>query len=377
MKRMFIIVLDSFGVGAMPDSEKFGDEGVNTFRSCFNTGKLCVPNMKKLGLFNIDGMDFGEKEENPIGAFTRLSEKSMAKDSTVGHWEIAGLVTNKPLPTYPEGFPDDVIEKFCDATGRGVLCNKPYSGTDVIRDYGAEHIKNGKLIVYTSADSVFQIAAHEDVVPIDELYSYCEKAREILSGEHGVGRVIARPFNGEYPGFKRTDGRHDYSIAPPYDTMLDVLGKNGYHIYTIGKIYDLFNGKGINEYVTTKCNSEGMEKAIEALDKKFEGLCFVNLVDFDTVYGHRRDADGYAKALNEFDKYLGEFMSKMKDDDHLIITADHGCDPGYTKSTDHTREYVPVLEYSKGIIPCNNGTKTGFDNISKTVYKYFNLEEEK
>lgn len=373
MRRAFIIVLDSFGIGAMPDSEKFGDLGVNTFRSCYNTGTLDVPNLAKLGLFNIDGVAFGLKEKNPTGCYGRLSEKSAAKDTTVGHWEIAGLVTDKPFPTYPNGFPKEITDEFSRITGRGILCNKPYSGTDVIRDFGEEHIKTGKLIVYTSADSVFQVAAHEDFVPLEDLYSYCEKARKMLSGEHRVGRVIARPFTGTYPSFKRTAGRHDYAVSPPEDTMLDLISKKGMEVYGIGKIYDIFNGKGITRHVRTVNNDDGMNKAIEALDMNFEGLCFINLVDFDMQYGHRNDAIGYARALNEFDKQLEDFLNHMREEDYLIITADHGCDPGYTISTDHTREYVPVLEYKRGIVPCNNGTEKGFDNIAKKVCKYLKI----
>ena len=373
MRRTFIIVLDSFGIGAMPDSKEFGDGDVNTLRSCYNTGMLDVPNLAKLGLFNIDGVDFGHEEKNPIGCYGRLSEKSAAKDTTVGHWEIAGLVTNKPFPTYPEGFPKEITDEFSRITGRDILCNMPYSGTDVIRDFGEEHIKTGKLIVYTSADSVFQVAAHEDIVPLEQLYSYCKAARELLTGMHGVGRVIARPFTGTYPDFKRTAGRHDFAVSPPEDTMLDLISKKGLEVYAIGKIYDIFDGHGITSHVRTVNNDDGMKKAIEALEMDFEGLCFVNLVDFDMNYGHRNDAIGYAKALNEFDRYLKTFIENMKEDDYLIITADHGCDPGYEASTDHTREYVPVIEYKMGIVPCNNGTEKGFDNIAKKVCKYLNV----
>lgn len=365
--RVFLIVLDSFGIGAMPDSDKFGDIDVNTFYSCYKTGLLDIPNMKRLGLFNIDGVGFGEREENPVGAYGRLSEKSAGKDTTVGHWEIAGLVTDKPFPTYPEGFPHNIIDEFSEKCGRGVLCNKPYSGTQVLKDFGEEHIKTGDLIVYTSADSVFQIAAHEDIVPIEKLYSYCEIARDILTGEHGVARVIARPFVGVHPAFQRTSNRHDFSMAPTGETMLDRITNAGKTVYGIGKIYDIFSGKGISEFVRTSDNTDGMNKTIEALSKEFSGLCFVNLVDFDMTYGHRRDCVGYTEALNRFDKQLGEFMDKMHSDDVLIITADHGCDPGYERSTDHTREYVPYLEYKKGIEPENLDTKVGFDNIAKRI----------
>lgn len=373
-KRVFLIVLDSFGVGEMPDAADFGDKGANTLRSCFNTGKLNVPNMAKMGLFNIDGVDVGEKETAPDGAFLRLSELSKGKDTTTGHWEIAGLVSEKAFPTFPDGFPSEVIGEFERRTGRKTLCNKPYSGTKVIADYGEEHIKTGALIVYTSADSVFQIAAHEDVVPVEELYKYCEIARDILQGDFAVGRVIARPFEGEHQ-FKRTPRRHDFSLVPPKNTMFDVLNENGLDTIGVGKIFDIFAGKSVSECDRRIGNAVDMEITSDYQQKDFHGLCFTNLVDFDMQFGHRRDAFGYANALNEFDDWLGKFKAKMRPDDVLIITADHGCDPCHS-GTDHTREYIPVLIYGDGIKPANLGTRAGFCDIAATVLELLNLKGE-
>lgn len=365
MKRVFLIVLDSFGVGEMPDAADFDDKGANTLNSCFNTAHLNVPNMRKLGLFNIDGVTAGERCENPVGAYLKLSERSKGKDTTTGHWEIAGCVSEKPFPTFPNGFPPEVIEKFEKATGRKVLCNKPYSGTKVIADYGEEHLKTGALIVYTSADSVFQIAAHESIVPPDKLYEYCRIAREILTGDFAVGRVIARPFEGEFP-FTRTPRRHDFSLTPPKNTALDILKENGKAVIGVGKIYDIFAGKGITECDRQIGNDTDMNITSEYQKRDWNGLCFTNLVDFDMQYGHRRDPEGYAAALNDFDRWLGDFMAKMRSDDALIITADHGCDPCHT-GTDHTREYIPVLICGKDIKPVNLGTQSGFGNIGATI----------
>lgn len=365
MKRVFLIVLDSCGIGEEPDAAEFGDKDCNTLKRISQSPYFAGKNMISLGLGNIDGVDYLGKVENPAASVARMREKSRGKDTTVGHWEIAGLISPSPLPTYPNGFPDDVLEAFSAATGRGVLCNKPYSGTEVIKDYGKEHMKTGKLIVYTSADSVFQIAAHEDVVPVETLYEYCRAARGILTGKNAVGRVIARPFTGEYP-FVRTANRHDFSLEPPSDTLLDVLKKNGKDVYAIGKIYDIFAGRGITEHVFTRSNTEGMQKTFEALDKDFDGLCFTNLVDFDMLYGHRQDIDGYAKAFAEFDGWLPSFTSKMRDDDVLMITADHGCDPG-DASTDHSREYTPFIVYSRSLPAKNYGTRSAFADIAATV----------
>lgn len=375
IKRVFLVVLDSVGIGEMPDAYLFGDTGCSTIRSISKSNFFNIKNMKKLGLFNIDGVTCGEKELNPIGSFARMTEISKGKDTTIGHWEISGIESKKPLPTYPNGFPSEIIEQFEKATGRKVICNKPYSGTEVIKDYGKQHVNSGDLIVYTSADSVFQIAAHEDVVPIEELYKYCEIARKILTGNHAVGRVIARPFVGEYPNYQRTSNRHDFSLEPPAVTMLDQLKENGKDVIAVGKINDIFVGKGITEFFRTKNNDDGIARTIEIMDKDFEGLCFINLVDFDMVYGHRNNVDGYAKAFTEFDKSLDIIMSKLKKDDILMITADHGCDPGDI-STDHTREYTPFLMYGdtvkKGI---NLGTRKTFSDIGATILDYFEIEK--
>ena len=376
MKRVFLIVLDSFGIGAMPDSADYGDIGVNTLLSISKSEKFKINNLKKMGLFNIDGVTCGEMGENPTAAICRLKELSSGKDTTIGHWEISGIVSNKPLPTYPDGFPKEVLDEFSCRTGRKVICNKPYSGTDVIRDYGDEHIKTGALIVYTSADSVFQIAAHEDLVPLEELYNYCKVAREILCGEHGVGRVIARPFKTENGQYVRTANRHDYSLQPPKDTMLDVLKANGKDTIAVGKIFDIFAGKGISEHIYTTGNTDGMQKTIDYAKRDFDGICFTNLVDFDMLYGHRRDIDGYANALSEFDAWLDTFLPLLKEDDILMITADHGCDPAYLATTDHSREYVPLLIYGNKINPKNLGTREGFCNIADIVCEYL-LEEPK
>lgn len=364
IKRVFLIVLDSCGIGEAPDAESFGDKGCSTIRTISKSPEFNIDTLRSLGYTNIDGLSF--LGDGPLKSkVARLQEKSKGKDTTIGHWEIAGVISEKPLPTFPEGFPEALINEFEKKTGRKVICNKPYSGTEVIKDYGKEHLEGGALIVYTSADSVFQIAAHEDIVPVDELYSYCRIAREILKDQWGVGRVIARPFEGEYP-FKRTSSRHDFSLEPPKETLLDDLKSKGFDVIGVGKINDIFAGKGITEYTYTKNNTDGMAKTTEYQNKKFNGLCFVNLVDFDMVYGHRNDTDGYAKAFTEFDRWLSSFIEKMKPDDALIITADHGCDPGFV-GTDHTREYVPFILYGESITPKNMGTVTGFDYISRCV----------
>ena len=368
MKRVFLIVLDSFGIGAMPDSERFGDVGVNTLASCAATGKLHLPNMVAAGLGNIDGVTCLPKTDSPAGAVARLKEASMGKDTTIGHWEIAGLVSDQPLPTYPEGFPEEILEPFRAATGRGVLANAPWSGTAVLDAYGEEHMRTGDLIVYTSADSVFQIAAHEDIVPPEQLYEYCRIARKLLVGKHGVGRVIARPFVGSGKGaFTRTSNRHDFSLEPPKATMLDALRSAGLASIGVGKIYDIFAGIGVSEHVYNKSNTNGMEHTSHYAAQDFTGLCFVNLVDFDMVYGHRRNAEGYALALNEFDTWLGPFMEQLGEEDVVMITADHGCDPGYEATTDHTREYVPLLILGKQVKPVNLGTRQSFADIAATV----------
>ena len=374
MKRVFLIVLDSFGIGGMPDCECFGDVGVNTLRACASSKELQIPNMIAAGLGNIDGVEALPKCDATTGAYARLTEASMGKDTTIGHWEIAGLVSKRPLPTYPEGFPQEVLDAFEAATGRGCLCNLPYSGTDVIRDYGEEQLKTGKWIVYTSADSVFQVAAHEELIPLEELYDACRKARKLLQGEHGVGRVIARPYVGVPGDFRRTANRHDYSLEPPGTTLLDALQKAGKATIGVGKIYDIFAGVGVSEHVYNKSNTNGMEHTLNYAAQDFEGLCFVNLVDFDMLYGHRRDIDGYAKALTEFDSWLPKLMEQLGEDDIVMITADHGCDPAYTATTDHTREYVPLLVLGKKVRPVNLGTRKRFADIAATVAELLNVE---
>ena len=374
MKRVFLIVLDSFGIGEMEDAEAYGDKGTNTLRSVSASPEFAMPNMRELGLFNLDGVTCGEKTAAPVARIARMKEASRGKDTTIGHWEIAGICSEKPLPTYPQGFPEEVLAPFRRATGRGVLCNMPYSGTEVIKVYGEEHVRTGDLIVYTSADSEFQIAAHEDVVPVETLYEYCKQAREILQGEHGVGRVIARPFTGADGNYTRTAGRHDFSLLPPGVTMLDQLQEAGKAVISVGKIKDIFAGKGITEAVYTKGNEEGIERTLAYLDQEFEGLCFVNLVDYDMLYGHRNDVDGYARALTYFDGRLPQILDKLGEEDILMITADHGCDPGYTVSTDHSREHTPFLMYGKPVTPGNLGTRETFADIGATVLSYFGIK---
>lgn len=376
MKRVFLIVLDSFGIGEMEDAAAYGDKGTNTLRSVSSSPEFDMPHMKSLGLFNIDGVTCREGVETPEARIARMKEASKGKDTTIGHWEIAGICSKQPLPTYPNGFPEEILEAFCKVTGRGVLCNKPYSGTEVIQKYGDEHVKTGDLIVYTSADSVFQIAAHEEIVPVETLYEYCRMAREILQGEHSVGRVIARPFIGTSGHYTRTPKRHDFSLEPPAVTMLDQLKAAGKDVISVGKIKDIFAGRGITDFVYTKGNEEGIERTLEYLAQDFEGLCFVNLVDYDMLYGHRNDIDGYARALTYFDHRLPEMMERLREDDIIMITADHGCDPGYTVSTDHSREHTPFLMYGKKITPANLGTRETFADIGATVLNYFGITPE-
>ena len=373
IRRVFVCVLDSVGAGALPDAAEFGDEGSNTLKSTYETGLLEIENLERLGIGNIEGLDFLGKTERPAAAYGRMRELSKGKDTTTGHWEIAGVISKTPLPTFPEGFPEDFLDEFSKKVGRGVLCNLPYSGTAVIADFGEEHMKSGKLIVYTSADSVFQIAAHESIVSRKELYEICETAREMLVGKLGVGRVIARPFAGEAPNFKRTDGRRDFSLEPPKRTMLDALSEAGFDVISVGKISDIFVGRGVTRAIEAHNNQESAKGTFEAAKSDFHGLCFANFVDFDMQYGHRNDAEGYARALNEFDAWLGGFLSLLGEDDVLIITADHGCDPA-TPSTDHSREYVPILICGKKIKPRDLGTLSGFSCIAKTVCEIFGVE---
>lgn len=373
MKRAFVIVLDSMGIGELPDAALWHDEGSNTLGAIRNHPAFNCPNLEKLGLFNIQGVGGGVAA--PTASFARMAERSMGKDTTIGHWEIAGVISEKPLPVYPDGFPAEVIEEFERRTGRKTLCNKPYSGTEVIKDFGEEHVRTGALIVYTSADSVFQIAAHEDVVPVEQLYEYCRIARELLQGEHGVGRIIARPFDGEYP-FKRTTRRHDFSLNPPSATMCDLVKKAGQSCISVGKIFDIFAGRGLTQSNPIKGNADGMRVTLEKQAEDFEGLCFTNLVDFDMLYGHRNDVAGYAAAMTEFDGYLGEFLKGMRSDDILIITADHGCDPA-TPSTDHSREYTPMLVCGQKIKQgVDLGIRDSFADISATVLEYLGIDKE-
>ncbi len=374
-KRVFLIVLDSCGCGEMPDSADFGDAGSNTLRACTASSRLDIPTLSKMGIFNIDSVDCGTPEPTPTAAYGRMAEMSRGKDTTIGHWELAGLISPHPLPTFPDGFPADFIQAFEEKTGRKVLCNKPYSGTEVIRDYGREQKETGGLICYTSADSVFQIAANEADIPPEELYRICETAREMLTGpELGVGRVIARPYTGEYPNYVRTSNRHDFSLLPPAPTLLDELKRAGLATIGVGKIYDIFAGQGITEMVRNKSNADGMEHTLHYATQDFEGLCFVNLVDFDMLYGHRNDVDGYAAALTEFDGQLRELLPMLKEDDLLFITADHGCDPS-TPSTDHSREHVPLLAYGAKIkAGYNLGTRPTYADLAATVAEYFGVK---
>ncbi len=374
-KRVFVIVLDSFGIGEAPDASAWGDEGSNTLCACATSPLFDIPNLTRLGLLNIEGaLESGYHHSlapvaAPEGAFARMQEASQGKDSTVGHWEMAGVISPQPLPTYPQGFPPEVVEPFERATGRKVICNRPYSGTDVIRDYGREHVETGSLILYTSADSVFQIAAHEAVVPPEQLYEYCRIARAQLQGRHGVGRVIARPFEGEWP-YQRTRNRHDFSLEPTGTTMLDALKGQGLDVLSVGKIYDLFAGRGTTDHILTSDNADGIDKTIAWMDRDFCGLCYTNLVDTDMIYGHRNDVDGYARAISYFDAHLPQMLAKLRPDDLLMVTADHGCDP-VTPSTDHSREYVPwVIAGPKVRAGADLGTLPTFADLAATVLDY-------
>lgn len=377
-KRVFLIVLDSFGIGAEPDAADFGDAGTNTLASIADQPEFAAENLRKLGLFNIEGVSAGETCAAPAGAFARLREQSMGKDTTIGHWEIAGVVSPQPLPTFPEGFPPELIAEYEAKTGKKVLCNRPYSGTQVLKDYGEQAMREDALIVYTSADSVFQVAANEALVPVPRLYEYCQIARDMLKGEWGVGRVIARPFVGDTADtFVRTSNRHDLSLKPPRATMLDKLKAAGKDVIAVGKIYDIFDGEGVTESIKTTGNTNGIAFTRALQTRNFEGLAFVNLVDFDMLYGHRRDRAGYAAATAEFDRFLGEFVPRMREDDLLIITADHGCDPGYTKTTDHTREYVPCLICGPGVKGGTDlGTRLCFGTIAATVCEALGVSPE-
>lgn len=381
VKRVFLIVLDSLGIGAAPDAADFGDGACNTLLSLVQSDGFAAPHLASLGLFSIAGIKDAPaaaalRAAAPQGAFARLQEKSRGKDTTTGHWEMAGIVSSQPMPTYPEGFPPAIIAALEESIGRKLICNKPYSGTQVIRDYGREHIETGALIVYTSADSVLQLAAHEDIVPREELYEACRKARAVMCGEHGVGRVIARPFVGVYPNYERTAGRHDFSLAPP-PTVLDALKDAGLAAIGVGKIADIFAGRGLTKSLgTNEDNDDGMKKTRALLGEDFTGLAFVNLVDFDMIFGHRRDIPGYAHAVMAFDAWLGGFLEAMAADDVLLITADHGCDPG-AHGTDHTREYVPLLACGAAVrAGVDLGTRPSFADIAATIAEIFGVKLE-
>lgn len=371
MKRVFLIVLDSFGIGYEPDAADYGDVGSNTLATIRKHKNFSTPNLEKMGLFHIDGVAPMEKQSDSFTAsIARLQEVSKGKDTITGHWEIAGIESKTAMPTYPNGFPQEFLDEFSQKIGRGLLCNLPYSGTQVLTDYGQQHLDTGDIILYTSADSVCQLAAHEDLVPVKELYRYCEIAREMLS----VGRIIARPFIGTAPDFQRTANRHDFALVPPSETILDILQKNGLDTICVGKINDIFAGRGVSRTTHTVSNADGMAQTLEIAKEDFTGLCFVNLVDFDMKYGHRNDVAGYAAAATEFDNWLDKFLPQMRDDDLLLVTADHGCDPGFP-GTDHTREYIPMLAYSPSLPGGKNlGTRPGFYDIGKTVLDIFSCE---
>lgn len=368
IQKVILIVLDSVGVGELPDAAKYGDEGSNTLGNVAKAvGGLSLPNMQKMGIGNIIDIEGVPAVKEPTAAYGKAAEKSAGKDTTTGHWELAGVILERPFPVYPDGFPPELIEEFEKRIGRKVLGNKVASGTEIIKELGDEHVKTGRPIVYTSADSVFQIAAHEEVIPVKQLYDICTIAREILRGEHGVARVIARPFVGKSGEYLRTYNRADFSLKPPHDTLLDKVVRAGMEVIGVGKIWDIFAGQGITKAMHTEGNMDGVDKTLEAIDMIQKGLVFSNLVDYDMLYGHRNDPVGYAKALEEFDGRLPEILEKLGDNDVLIITADHGCDPT-TVSTDHSREYVPVLVYGDRIkAGVKLGTLSSFSDIGQTV----------
>ncbi len=378
INRVILVVLDSFGVGELPDANIYGDEGSNTLKGIYDNTKLDLPNMKKLGLYNINEIGINNKELNPIGIYGKAAEKSKGKNSPVGHWEMSGYITEEPFSTYPNGFPQELINEFIQETGlKGILCNKKGSGTEFLKEYGEEHIKTGFPIIYTSADSVFQIAAHEDVIPVERLYEICQKARNIVDNpKYNVGTVIARPFIGtNKDNFTRTYNRKDFEYQKFGRTMLDVIYENHKSVHSIGKIMDLFVMRGISKAEHTEGNKDGIEKTIQAIKENSNGLIFTNLVDFDMLYGHRNNIEGYARALEEFDSYLPKIIENLKVDDILIITADHGCDPS-TPSTDHSREYIPILVYGKALKSnVNLGVLNTYADISATILDLLNLEK--
>ncbi|MFA4886343.1 MAG: phosphopentomutase [Desulfotomaculaceae bacterium] len=375
IKRVALLVLDSVGVGELPDAGDYGDTGSNTLGNLARAvGGLKMPNLGSLGLGNIIPIEGVPPAANPRASFGRMAEKSAGKDTTTGHWEMAGIILERPFPVYPHGFPPDLIKTYEERIGRPVLGNKVASGTVIIEELGAKHMATGYPIVYTSADSVFQVAAHEEIIPLEELYRICRIAREMLTGEHAVGRVIARPFEGKPDDFRRTVNRHDFSLKPPGRTLLDLLKENGVKVTAVGKIRDIFDGEGVTEAITTKGNTDGMDKALKLVQSDMDGFVFTNLVDFDMLYGHRNNPRGYADALEELDRWFPELIKSLQDDDVLIITADHGCDPT-TASTDHSREYVPLLVYGKHLQGgVNLGVRETFADIAATVSEFFGLK---
>lgn len=378
MKRAILVILDSLGVGELPDAKEYGDVGSHTLDNIYKVcGKLNINNLENLGIGNIEGVNGPNKSNAPKGSYGRAMELSKGKDTVTGHWEIGGVILDKPLNTYPEGFSEEIINEFLQKTNqKGILGNVVASGTEIIKELGAEHVKTGYPIIYTSADSVFQIAAHEEIISIEELYKMCEIAREMLVGDKAVGRVIARPFTGEEGNFTRTSNRRDYALNPFSKTMLEYLKENGMEVAAVGKIEDIYNRQGVTKAVHTKNNMDGVDKTLEYMKEVEEGLIFTNLVDFDMLYGHRNDAKGYGKALEDFDGRLQEIYNNMSDDDMLIIAADHGCDPT-TDSTDHSREYIPILVYGKKLKNgVDLGTRKGFTDIGKTILDFFNIDNE-
>lgn len=374
--RIVWVVLDSVGVGALPDADQYGDAGRNTLGHIAQSRPLCIPNLVRLGLANIEALAHLTPTADPAAFFGKGATRSPGKDTTTGHWEMAGIWIERAFPVYPHGFPPEIMQPFESAIGRKALGNKPASGTEILKELGAEHMRTGYPIVYTSGDSVFQIAAHEDVIPVGELYRYCEIARKILDGPHRVGRVIARPFTGTEGNFRRTERRHDYAVDPPRPMLLDALAERGASVFGIGKIHDIYNGRGVENYVTTKSNADGMEKLKLAIERQQRGLIFANLVDFDMLYGHRKDVEGFARSLEEFDLLLGSLLEQLRESDLLLITADHGCDPDPAwPTTDHSREYVPILAYSPGKPHGGNlGVRATLADMGQTVARNFRGE---
>ncbi|MBI5892369.1 MAG: phosphopentomutase [Deltaproteobacteria bacterium] len=375
MNRVIIIVLDSLGIGELPDANEYGDAGSNTLGNIAKTVKgFNLPNLEMMGIGNINGIEGLKKAKNPIASYAKMTEASKGKDTATGHWEMAGIILDKPFPTYPNGFPEEIMKRFKMATGMDYLGNIPASGTEIIIKLGQEHIKTKKPIVYTSQDSVFQIAAHKDIIPIDKLYEICKITRKILD-DYDICRVIARPFEGAPGAFKRTEQRKDFSIAPTEETILDKLKARGFPVIGIGKIGDIYGHRGLTQEIHTKNNADSVDKTLDAMKQIDTGLLFTNLVDFDMLYGHRNDASGYARALQDFDVRLPQIMGLLKDDDMLIITADHGCDPT-TPSTDHSREYAPLLVYGKKLkTGINLGTRKTFADIGQTIADIFKIEK--